>query len=53
MLLASAFSRGLRYILTLQSLTAWIKNLYPEDQRGQFEGIKQVFFVALPMSSVP
>jgi hypothetical protein len=37
------------YILTLQSLTAWMKNLYPEDQRGQFEGIKQVFYVALPM----
>jgi MFS family permease len=37
------------YILTMQTLTAWIKNLYPEEQRGQFEGIKQVFFVALPM----
>jgi MFS family permease len=43
------FLAGCGYILTLQSLTAWIKNLYPEDQRGQFEGIKQVFFVALPM----
>ncbi len=37
------------YIITMQTLTAWIKNLYPEEQRGQFEGIKQVFFVALPM----
>jgi MFS family permease len=43
------FLAGCGYILTLQSLTAWIKNLYPEDQRGQFEGIKQVFFVAIPM----
>jgi len=43
------FLAGCGYILTLQSLTAWIKNLYPEDQRGQFEGVKQVFFVALPM----
>lgn len=43
------FLAGCGYILTLQTLTAWIKNLYPEDQRGQFEGIKQVFFVALPM----
>ena len=33
----------------MQTLTAWIKNLYPDDQRGQFEGIKQVFYVALPM----
>lgn len=40
---------GMGYVLTLQTLTAWIKNLYPEDQRGQFEGIKQIFFVCLPM----
>ena len=33
----------------LQALTAWIKNLYPEDQRGQFEGVKQLFFVCVPM----
>ena len=43
------FLAGCGYILTLQSLTAWMKNLYPEDQRGQFEGIKQVFYVAMPM----
>ena len=43
------FLAGCGYILTLQSLTAWMKNLYPEHQRGQFEGIKQVFYVALPM----
>jgi len=43
------FLAGCGYILTLQSLTAWMKNLYPEDQRGQYEGIKQVFYVALPM----
>lgn len=48
-LCAGMFLAGCGYILTLQTLTAWIKNLYPEDQRGQFEGIKQVFFVALPM----
>ena len=43
------FFAGCGYILSLQTLTAWMKNLYPEDQRGQFEGIKQVFYVALPM----
>jgi MFS family permease len=37
------------YVLTFQTLIAWIKNLYPEEQRGQFEGIKQMFFVCLPM----
>lgn len=40
---------GIGYILTLQTLTAWSKNLYPETQRGQFEGIKQIFLVAIPM----
>jgi MFS family permease len=43
------FLAGCGYILSLQTMTAWMKNLYPEDQRGQFEGIKQVFYVALPM----
>lgn len=49
LLIAGMFLAGCGYILTLQTLTAWIKNLYPDDQRGQFEGIKQVFYVALPM----
>ena len=48
-LLIGVFGAGAGYILVLQSLTAWIKNLYPEDQRGQFEGIKQLFFVCVPM----
>lgn len=48
-LLIGVFGAGAGYILVLQSLTAWIKNLYPEDQRGQFEGVKQVFFVCVPM----
>ena len=43
------FGAGIGYILVLQALTAWMKNLYPEDQRGQFEGIKQIFFVCVPM----
>lgn len=48
-LLAGVFGAGVGYILVLQSLTAWMKNLYPEHQRGQFEGIKQIFFVCVPM----
>lgn len=48
-LLIGVFGAGIGYILVLQSLTAWMKNLYPEDSRGQFEGIKQIFFVCLPM----
>ncbi len=48
-LLAGIFGAGIGYILVLQATTAWIKNLYPEEQRGQFEGIKQIFFVCMPM----
>ena len=40
---------GAGYVVILQTLTAWYKNLYPEEQRGQFEGIKQLFFVCIPM----
>jgi len=48
-LLVGVLGAGIGYIIVFQSLTAWIKNLYPEDQRGQFEGIKQIFFVCIPM----
>jgi len=40
---------GIGYVIILQTLTAWFKNLYPEEQRGQFEGIKLLFFVCIPM----
>jgi MFS family permease len=40
---------GIGYVILLQTLTAWYKNLYPEEQRGQFEGIKQLFYVCIPM----
>ncbi|MEC0372581.1 MFS transporter [Paenibacillus chibensis] len=49
LLLLGIFGAGVGYVLILQTLTAWFKNLYPEDQRGQFEGIKQVFGVCIPM----
>lgn len=40
---------GIGYVIILQTITAWFKNLYPEEQRGQFEGVKQIFFVCIPM----
>lgn len=43
------FLVGAGYISVLQALTAWMKNLYPEEQRGQFEGLRIVFAVLLPM----
>ena len=40
---------GIGYVLILQTTTAWAKNLYPENNRGQFEGVRIVFFVLIPM----
>lgn len=40
---------GIGYVLVLQTTTAWAKNLYPKNQRGQFEGVRLIFFVLLPM----
>lgn len=37
------------YVLIIQSMTMWVKELYPEDNRGQFEGLRVVFFTLLPM----
>lgn len=41
------------YVLFLQSSTVWGKQLYPEDARGQFEGIRILFFVLIPMIVAP
>ncbi|MNI89099.1 Major Facilitator Superfamily protein [compost metagenome] len=49
MLLIGIFGAGIGYVLMMQTVTAWVKNLYPEQQRGQFEGIRMVFAVCLPM----
>lgn len=48
-LLMGVFCAGAGYVLVLQASTAWMKNLYPADRRGQFDGIKQIFFVCVPM----
>ncbi len=44
---------GIGYILFLQTITVWSKMLYPEDSRGQFEGIHIIFFVLIPMIVAP
>ncbi|MFX3635651.1 MAG: MFS transporter [Candidatus Pristimantibacillus sp.] len=48
-LLIGTFFAGIGYVLVIQTVTAWVKNLFPEQQRGQFEGVKMVFAVCLPM----
>ena len=40
---------GVGYVLMMQTTTAWSKNLYPEAQRGQFEGVRIIFYVLVPM----
>ncbi len=52
-LLLGIFLLGLGYVLFLQSITVWGKQLYPEDSRGQFEGIRILFFVLIPMIVAP
>ena len=52
-LLFSIFLVGLGYVLFLQTITVWSKQLYPEDARGQFEGIRILFFVLIPMIIAP
>lgn len=52
-LIAAVFLIGLGYILILQTLTVWSKQLYPADSRGQFEGIRIMFFVLIPMIVAP
>jgi MFS family permease len=40
---------GIGYITVMQCMTAWMKNLYPDDKRGQFEGVRIIASVLLPM----
>ena len=40
---------GVGYIVTMQTTMVWAKELYPDESRGQFEGIRILFFVLIPM----
>lgn len=53
LLLLAVFLVGSGYIVILQTLTVWSKQLYPADSRGQFEGIRILFFVLIPMVVAP
>ena len=53
LLLAGVLFVGIGYILFLQTITVWSKRLYPEDSRGQFEGIRIIFYVLIPMVIAP
>ena len=41
------------YMCIYQALMIWCKNLYPDSQRGQLEGVRLLFYVCIPMISGP
>ncbi len=44
---------GIGYIITMQVTMVWAKQLHPDESRGQFEGIRILFFVLIPMTIGP
>ncbi|MDR2569780.1 MAG: MFS transporter [Oscillospiraceae bacterium] len=48
-LIICVFFVGSGLILLTQSVTMWVKQLYPEKSRGQFEGIRLLSFMLIPM----
>ncbi|HOV63487.1 MAG TPA: MFS transporter [Spirochaetia bacterium] len=48
-LFLAIFMAGAGYILIMQSMTMWVKQLYPAQNRGQYEGIRVMFFTLIPM----
>lgn len=48
-LFIAVFLAGAGYVLVVQAMTIWVKQLYPEESRGQFEGIRVLFFTLIPM----
>ena len=47
-LLVGLFFFGCGYIMFMQVTSVWMKQLFPEDSKGQFEGFRIVFFVLIP-----
>ena len=48
-LIVGVFLVGVGYVVIVQGTTVWAKALYPADSKGQFEGVRIVFFVLIPM----
>lgn len=48
-LVFESFLAGAGYVLVVQSMTMWVNQLYPQESRGQFEGIRVLFFTLIPM----
>ena len=52
-MLLGVFLIGVGYVVFLQTISVWGKELYPEENKGQFEGVRIVFFVLIPMIIAP
>ncbi len=48
-LFISVFLVGTGYVLLTQSCMIWVRGLFPEESRGQLEGIRCVSFTLVPM----
>lgn len=48
-LIAGILLVGIGYITIFQCMTAWMKNLYPMESKGQFEGLRIIASVLIPM----
>ena len=47
-LLIGMFFFGCGYIMFMQVTSVWMKQLFPDDAKGQFEGFRIIFFVLIP-----
>ena len=52
-MLIGVFLIGVGYVVFLQTISVWAKELYPRENKGQFEGIRIIFFVLIPMIIAP
>lgn len=48
-LFLSVFLVGSGYVLLTQGCMIWVRGLFPEENRGQLEGIRSVSFTLIPM----
>ena len=48
-LLFYVFLVGVGYVLITQACMIWVKGLFPEESKGQFEGVRILFFTLIPM----
>ena len=48
-ILGCVFLVGMGYVLITQAGMIWVRGLFPEENKGQFEGIRVLFFVLIPM----